>query len=77
MRPRAILSLFQMSRAHRPGRLGLPEVASLPDAGGRTDRVICPEKSCARLIWLNERSNPHVMDRLAAFRLQDVFRRPP
>lgn len=50
------------------------------------DRADCMERSAygprsgesrARLIWVNERSNPQVMDRFAAFRLQDIFRRPP
>lgn len=36
-----------------------------------------PGKCRAHLIWVNERSNPQVMERFAAFRLQEVFRRPP
>lgn len=85
---KAILSLFLRLRIGRParGRRGTGTGAKRSGAAKITERNGLVEgfdhgigsgKGCGRSIWPNERSNPYIMDRFAAFRLQEVLRRPP
>jgi hypothetical protein len=88
MNPKAILSLFrrvQRGRSAHGSRgtwtglasFAVVKVTAPADFVGRSGCGIGPKGRCGRLIWLNDRSNPYVMDRFAAFRLREVFRRPP